>query len=167
MRTHIKIIGLVAIALMAAGRVWAADAPENAAHPKWTESPMGRLILGQITRVISLDSQMSVTPDQRKAILAVIEKHKVELIGDIKVLVANHRELQLLVLSENPSADDIRLAATDFGNAVGDTAVLLAKIHREIAPILTDQQKAALKKYRVDTADAVDQWLSDITPVPK
>jgi Spy/CpxP family protein refolding chaperone len=84
------------------GWVTAAKAAEQApaAVEAMRDTPLGRLISGNIGRLITLRSEANVTPEQRQKVRAVLTSHKAE-IGDVaKDLVAKRRALREAVRAD-------------------------------------------------------------------
>jgi len=157
-----RICGVViAAGLLLGGVGWAAEsATGHRAHPG--NSPIGRFFTGQAGRMLTLKSEMNLTDAQRQQIRSVLESHRSEIAAAAKELVTRHRVVQTQVLADKPDEQAIRSATTELGKAIGDAAVLAARIRGELAPILTDPQKKLLESFRIDTMEAVDHWLSEM-----
>lgn len=125
------------------------------------DMPLGRLIAGDIGRLITLRSDANVTAEQRQKVRAVLTSHKAE-IGDVaKDLVAKRRALREAVRSETRDEAAIRKAGDDLGRAIGNAAVLGSKVRGELKPVFSDKQIELFKKFAGDHDASVDRWLGD------
>lgn len=164
MRTLIGMV--VAAGVLAVSVAWAAEAAsaqgEAGHHGRLASTPIGRLITGQVGRLLTLKSQMNLSPSQREQVRAAVESHRAEIAAVAKELVARHRAVQAQVMAEKSDEQGIRAATAEMGKSLGDAAVLAARIRAEVAPLLTEPQKKLLERFHADTQEAVDQWLSEI-----
>ena len=68
-------------------------------------------------------------------------------------------ELREVVQHPNASEGSIRHAAAKLAKVEADAAVLRARLHRNISPILTDEQKAQVKESQKNAGLMLEQWL--------
>jgi Spy/CpxP family protein refolding chaperone len=141
-------------ALTVAGLGAAAPTVSNAAGHAFRDSPLGRLVQGQIGRRMVLRSQLNVTAEQREQIRAIYESHRTELAAAAASLVEQKRALR--------DEHDIRAAANKMGDAIADAAVIGRTIHRELQTVWTSEQQQLLDQYQGDKRQAVDTWLGEI-----
>lgn len=87
------------------------------------DRPLGRLIMGQIGRLLVLHSEMNVTPEQKAQIRAVIQSHKPEITDAVKALVAAKRNLREQVTVDKPDNKAIQAASDRQGEASTKRAV--------------------------------------------
>ncbi|MEM8680084.1 MAG: Spy/CpxP family protein refolding chaperone [Planctomycetota bacterium] len=127
-----------------------------------SDTPLRRFIMGNIGRLLVLRSEMNVTPDQQTEIRAVLLEHREELAATGKSVRSKRNALRDLVLSSDAQEADIRAAAGDLAQVIGDAAVKAAELRREIAPLLTDQQRARLQEFRDERDQSFNQFFVDV-----
>ncbi|MDD4888507.1 MAG: Spy/CpxP family protein refolding chaperone [Phycisphaerae bacterium] len=125
------------------------------------DRPHGRMLRAIGRHVLGLPDEINLTADQKQQIGKVLKGHKAEIIPVFKQLRDDHRKLQSAVRAEPTDEKAIRSAAEHLGKDIGDAAVLRAKIRKEVLPILTDEQKAKLEKFRANVQGSVDKALDE------
>ena len=125
------------------------------------DTPLGRLITGDIGRLMTLRSEANVTDEQRQKVRAVLASHKAEIGEAAKDLVAKRRALREAVKTETPDEAAIRKAGEDLGRSIGNASVLGAKVRGELRPVFTQQQIETFKKFSGDHEASVDRWLGE------
>ena len=161
-RTILIITAVLAGGLMLCGFTWAAENAAPTVAAKFCNTPFGRLVTGQIGRLLVLKSQLNVTDEQREKIRATVAPHRAEITSAVKDIVVKKRALQGKVRADKTDEQSIRAAAGELGKSIGDAAVLAAKVRAEVVPILTDEQKKVIEQFRGDSQGAVDKWLGEI-----
>lgn len=151
---------LVAVLCFGATEIKAADTAPDAAKAL-RDTPLGRLITGDIGRLMTLRSDANVTDEQRQKVRAVLTSHKAEIGNVAKDLVAKRRALREATRSETRDEGAIRKAGEDLGRSIGNAAVLGSKVRGELKPVFTDKQIELFKKFVGDHDASVDRWLSD------
>jgi Spy/CpxP family protein refolding chaperone len=124
------------------------------------DTPLGRLISGNIGRLLVLRSQLNVTPEQRAEIREVLVSRRAEIATTVKSVRDKRLVLRDAVLADKPDDAKIRAAAKDLGTAIGDAAVKAAKLRAELAPIMTDEQIDLIRQFRQDRDEAVEAFLT-------
>jgi len=119
-------------------------------------------VQGQIGRRMVLRSQLNVTAEQREQIRAIYESHRTELASAAASIVEQKRALRDAVTNADATDGDIRKAADQFGDTIGDAALVGRAIHREMQSVWTSEQQQLLDQYQGDKRDAVDTWLNEI-----
>lgn len=148
-----------ALGVGVAGAKAADEAP--AAMKELRNTPLGRLISGNIGRVMTLRSEANVTDEQRQKVRTVLTSHKAE-IGDVaKDLVAKRRVLREAVRAETRDEAAIRKAGEDLGKSIGNAAVLGSKVRGELKPIFTDKQVDLFEKFVAERDGSVNRWLGE------
>ena len=138
----------------------AADVAPAAAEAM-RDTPLGRLIGGNIGRLMTLRSEANVTPEQRQKVRAVLTSHKTE-IGDVaKDLVTKRRALREAVRADAHDEAAIRKAGEDLGRSIGNAAVVGSKVRGELKLVFTDKQVEMFKKFVADHDTSVDRWLGE------
>ncbi len=126
---------------------------------KVRNSPLGRLISGNVGRLLVLRSELNITPEQRQKIRAVIMEHRTEIAATVKEVRAKRVALRNAVLSGKADEAAIRTAAHELGEAVADAAVKAAHLRNDLAPILTSEQRAKIKEFLEQRDNAIDSFL--------
>jgi len=129
-------IAVLAAAGLVAGRLSAGVFPGRA------HSDFGCHVFGRIARALDLSD------DQKSQIKAILKTHASKIETQIKASASARRAVHDAVLAQPPDEAAIRSAAQKFGQVHADGAVLFAKIHAEIQPILTDEQRAKVQEFR-------------------
>ena len=149
-------------ALTVAGLGAAAPTVSQAAGHAFRDSPLGRLVQGQVGRRMVLRSQLNVTAEQREQIRGIYESHRAELAAVAASLVEQKRALRDAVTNSDATDGDIRAAANKMGDAIGDAALIGRTIHRELQTVWTSEQQQLLDVYQGDKQQAIDTWLGEI-----
>lgn len=127
--------------------------------------PLKMFWSGQLGRLMTLRAELGVTSEQRAEIRKIVQSHKSEIVAVAKPIVEKRRALREAVTAENPIESTIRAAANDLGKAIGDAAVLAAKIKPEVFKVLTPEQQKKVAEFRADSESAVDRFMDDIAAV--
>lgn len=147
LRTRILGWVLVAWFAIAAGagsqRLLAAGEPVGLGPP---DSPVGKLISGQIGRLMTLRSDLNVTADQKARIRDIVTAQKPEIAKAAKAVWEKRIALRRAVLADSPDEQAIRTASGELTRAIGDAAVLASKVAGAVKPVLTDEQREMLRK---------------------
>lgn len=158
-----KTIFIAAMMFLAVGLIsiptQAADTPT---HSEIGASPLGKLIMGNIGRLLVLRSELNITGDQRKQIAAHLKNHKNEIRPIAKDVFEKRVALRETVLNKPGDEQAIMAAAKDLGTAIGKAAVLASTIVAEIKPVLTPDQQERIKNFKIGTDQAVSQWIDQI-----
>jgi len=153
------------IATVGIAAVPSAKAPDATptSLPSWrqlADTPLGRLVSGNLGRLLVLRSQLNVTPEQRAEVREVLVSHR----SQIAVTVQSVREKRLVlrdaVLADEPDEEKIRAVASDLGDALGDAAVKAAKLRGKLAPIFTDEQRELIRQFRQERDRSIDDFLA-------
>lgn len=160
--TAFLLVGVLATA--AVGAPLAATTAANFAQgPRLAQCPLGRLILGNLGRLMVLRSELNVTDQQRQQIVETLKAHKSEIAREAEQVWRKRNALRDAVTADAPNEKAIRKAADELGAAIGDAAVVAAKIRGEVAPVLTDDQKELIEKCHADCSDAVERFFAEAT----
>lgn len=140
----------------------AVAAPRIAAHAG--EGGMFRnFVRGRIGELLKLSSDVDLSQEQKEQIRTVLTNHRSEIIGVAQPIVEKRRALRDAVLADEPNDATIRSAANDLGKAIGEAAVLAAKVKPEVGKVLTPEQQAKIKDFRKANDKAVDEFLEKLT----
>lgn len=111
---------------------------------------------------VKLSQDVDLSQEQRNKIRDVLVEHRSEIAGVAQPIMEKRRVLRDAVLADKPSDDAIRSAANDLGKAIGDAAVLAAKVKPEVAKVLTSEQQARVKDFHKQNDKAVEELLEKI-----
>ena len=166
MRKSSLIVLVVAAGLAGVGLVTLtaeAAAPTVAAvQRRLADTPLGRFIQGRIGRALILRSELNVTEAQRQQVRAILESYRSDIAAVVKPLVAKRRALREATMADQPDEKAIRAAADELGKAIGDAAVLGAKVKGEARKVLSDSQVERIKQFQKDNDESVDAFLDQV-----
>lgn len=156
------IIPLVTLSLFAAGAT-AVTTARPAIAERFADRPLGRLLMGRMGRLMTLKSDLNLTSDQKEAIASTMSAHKAEIAKALQPVVEKGRALREATSADAPDEAKIRSLADDLGKAIGDAAVVGAKVRHEVksAAHLTDEQAKRIADFHAENQAAVDRFLSD------
>jgi Spy/CpxP family protein refolding chaperone len=158
------VIGLIAGSLLA-GAVVAAVAAEEGTRPGLKNTPLGRLISGCVGRMMVLRSELDLTSQQRDEVHKILKGHRQQIVQQAHALWEKRVALRETVLKSGAEEAEIRKAAGDLAQQIGDAAVLAAKLRAEIAPLLTPEQQKLIQKYFSDNEQAVEKFFAQASKV--
>jgi Spy/CpxP family protein refolding chaperone len=124
--------------------------------------PLRMFLSGQLGRLMTLRAELGVTGEQQTEIRKIVESHRSEIAAVAKPIVEKRRALRDAVTAENPNEATIRAAANDLGKAIGDAAVLAAKVKPEVYRVLTPEQQKKVESFRADSDSAVDRFIHEM-----
>jgi Spy/CpxP family protein refolding chaperone len=156
-----SVLGLVAMT----GAVGIAAAPDGTATtlPSWrqlADTPVGRLISGNLGRLLVLRSELDVTPEQRAEIREVLVGQRSQIAATAKSVREKRLVLRDAILADQSDEGKIRAAASELGAAMGDAAVKAAKLRGKLAPILTDEQRELIHQFRQERDESIEEFLT-------
>ncbi len=159
-----KIVLWVAVPVvsLAGTALWAAGATDGPGGRPGLCGPLARLVRGNIGRFMTLQSELNVTGEQRGQIRAIFQSHRSEIAPVVQKIVEKRRALRTAVLADNPNDQAIRTAASELGQAIADAAVLASKVAGEVRPILTQEQRDRIHRFRAERDDATDVFLQKL-----
>ncbi len=128
---------------------------------RFRDTPLGRLVTGNIGRLLVLRSEANVTPEQRAKIRETVKNHKAEIGNVVKDLIAKRRALREAVQNDKPDESAIQKAGDDLGHSIGKAAVLASKVRGELKPTFTAQQIELFQKYLKERDGSVDRWVQE------
>jgi Spy/CpxP family protein refolding chaperone len=137
------------IAALAAGGLLAGRLSAGA-FPQRGHSEFGPRVFSRIARALDLSD------DQKTRIKAILKSHSSEIETQMKASAAARRAVHEAVLAQPVDEAAIRAAAQRLGEVHADGAVLFAKIRTEVEPLLTDEQRAKIQKFRDRVRDRAD-----------
>ena len=161
-RTIVIIVLAIGLAAMAAG-TWAVQSTPQHIGKFFSDTPMKRLIMGKIGRVMVLRSELNVTVEQKKKFKDILVNHKDELAPLARTVVEKKRTLRDAILAENPKEATIRAAAKDLSKTIEEAAVRASKLVAEARPLLTSKQTESIQRFVDGNDKAVNEWLTEIS----
>lgn len=162
MRTkRIAAIAVIVAIVAAAGSAWAFHGGFSRVCGL-DKSPVKRLIVGHIGRLLVLKSQLNITEDQKKKIGEIIKSHTDEIVPVAKAALEKRRNLREAVLKEPVDEKAIRAAAQDLTKSIADASILAAKVIAEARPVLTKRQWDVLHEAGDGFHKATVDWLDQL-----
>jgi Spy/CpxP family protein refolding chaperone len=154
-----RTIGICTLVLVltTGGALSATAAPPAGGHAE--ARPMRTFLSGQFGRLLALRADLQLTDEQRDQIHQIVQSHKQEIATVMKPVVEKRRALRAATSADEPNDQAIRTAANELGQALGDAAVVGAKIKVEVRHVLTPEQQEKLGSYRKQADGAVDQFI--------
>jgi protein CpxP len=154
-------VAILATAAYAAG-------PGGGPATSWggPDHPLKRVISGCIGRMMALRADLNVTEEQRSQIREVIKSHRAEIATTLKSVQDARTSLRDLVLSDSASESEIRSAANNLGQAIADAAVKGAELRKELAPILTAEQRELISEALAKNDASIDTFLTNAAAGP-
>ena len=165
-KLSLMVLGLGVAALLAAVAaplvVEGGPAGVGALGQRLADTPMGRFLTGQIGELLVLRSKLNVTPEQREQVLRIVQSHRAEIARAAKPVVEKRRVLRDATRALPIDEARIRGAAAELGDALGDLAVVGAKVKAEARQVLTAEQLASIDEFRTRNARTVDEFIERI-----
>jgi Spy/CpxP family protein refolding chaperone len=155
---------LLTVGLVAAGIATATLAAPPRTGPgmglgrRPAETPLGKLVSGNLGRMLVLQSELNLTQEQKVQIRDVVLNRRSEIVTTMQAVRAKQTALRDAVL-QGKSEDEVRAAADELGDVIADTAVKATKLRNQLAPILTEQQRELIGKTVQDKDQAIDRFL--------
>jgi Spy/CpxP family protein refolding chaperone len=155
------LVGVMAMGLGAA-------AAHDYGHGEWMHrGPLGKLITGVVGRWMVLRSEMDLTDQQRRDIRKAVAPYRADLLKNAHGVWEKRNALRDAVLAEKPSEEAIRKAASDLGKQIGDMAVLMSKVKGDVAPVMTNDQRALVHKFIKDNDGAFEKFFDEASKKTK
>jgi len=105
---------------------------------------------------------LDLTDKQKQLIRHLLEANKKEIAKTAKDVITKKRELREVVLAEQTDEKAIRKSADELSDTIGDAAVKMSKLARQIRGVLTDKQVKQVQKFRSENQLAVDKFFEKI-----
>lgn len=121
--------------------------------------PLRMFLSGQFGRLLELRSELDLTTEQRHQVRDILVNHRAEIATAVKPVVEKRRTLREATLAANVDETAIRAAANDLGKAIGDAAVVGAKVKAEVRAVLNPEQQQKLDEFRGESDSAIDSFL--------
>lgn len=155
-----RLIGVCLLAMVLVGGVGAGGlAASDQGEIGVAVRPLRMFLSGQFGRLMTLRSELNITPEQRDQIRQIVQRHHTEIASVTKPVVEKRRALRAAALAEHPEESAIRAAAKEFGMAIGDAAVVGLKIKADAMKVMTPGQKQKISEFREQADAAVDGFM--------
>lgn len=154
------VVGLIAGPVVAAAAVVAIAAEGGTGH-SLKDTALGRLISGCVGRMMVLRSELDLSEPQRQQIRTILTSHRQEIQKQAEAVWQKRTALRNKVLSPGSDEQEIRKAANDMAQQIGDAAVLASKLRNEIAPLLNETQQKRIQKYFAENGEAVEKFFAN------
>jgi Spy/CpxP family protein refolding chaperone len=125
---------------------------------RFANTPLGKLIAGNVGRWMVLQSELDLTDQQRELVRTIVVLHRSEILTVAQGVWEKRTALRKQVLSEQRDEAAIRRAADELGKAIGDASVLASRIASEARPVLTEDQIKMIGQCHADCDDAVARF---------
>jgi Spy/CpxP family protein refolding chaperone len=159
MLRNLVMVGLVVAGLGTIGVASTPNAGPGAGRWPGVNTPLGRMITGNLGRLMVLRSELNLSDEQRSQVRDVLVRHRSEIASTVQAVRAKRLVLRDAVLAESADEAAIRAAAAELGEQIGDAAVKASKLKAQVAPILTDEQRTLIVEFLADRDEAVDRFL--------
>jgi len=126
------------------------------------DTPLGKHVTGTIGRLLVLRSELGVTAEQRSKIRTAVLVHRPEVAEGAQGVLEKWRALGDTVLAEEIDEKEIRAAAAEFGESLGDVAIARAELIQEVRGVLSDEQIDAIKEFRAEQLRSVERLLQQV-----
>ena len=163
------VIGLAVLAIAMVGlSAWAEVAPVNSRAEKgdqWVPfrahiRPFLReLFIERLGNLFVLRQDLDLTEAQREQLREVASRWRGNIAPAVETAIEKKRALKVEVLTDSPEEQAIRQAATEFGEALGEAAVLASGFVCETRTLLSPEQQEHLKAFRESREEGLDELL--------
>ena len=106
--------------------------------------------------------KLGLTDDQLAKIRSELASEKESIQDVLRRLHTARAELRNVIEQPGASEGSIRDASAKVAKVEADAAVLRARLHRSISPVLTEEQKGRLKEVRRHTGTLADRLIDRI-----
>lgn len=103
--------------------------------------------LEPVRLITNFVDRLNLTPEQRAQIRVVLEAHQAELTSLVEREAASRTVLFQAIHQPDVNEQAVRLASRAVASVDADLAVERAQVYAEIAPILTEEQKAEIAAF--------------------
>ena len=145
---------VLGVAMLGGGHMAFAGPAEQGVAPG---RPGARALRAIFARLGELRGELNLTSEQKMRIFAVVQEHRAEIVEKVKLVRDKGRALRDATEADVINERAIRRAAEDMGDALGEGAVLKARIRAQVRPIFTEEQRDAIDECRDDVRDIIDE----------
>jgi Spy/CpxP family protein refolding chaperone len=123
--------------------------------------PVARFLAGFGVRLHDALAQHPLTPEQRQQIVTVLKNHREQIVQQLEARQQVQRELGQAAFARPPNEARIHEVSGRLANVIADGAILRGKIAADIRPLLTADQKAALRSLAANRSVNANALLGD------
>ena len=117
----------------------------------------GQGAMGMAGSVMRLQKELNVTDEQREQIRAIMEANRETGRAVMEKMRDAHQALRELAESDEVNEAAIRAKAAEVGAALGDSALMQAKVRKNIRAVLTADQIKKLDEMRDKMRERMEQ----------
>ena len=161
-KTVLLVVGTIVVVLLIGWGIAHAALGQCFGGGRHFDGPLGRMCRSHVGRMMTLRAELDLTEEQHEALRQLLHDHKEEIEPVAKEMVKSKRALRDAVLSEDADEREIREAAADLSDALGDAAVLASKLADEARGILTQKQVDLLQECMEEQDKSADKWLGKV-----
>jgi len=120
----------------------------------------GRMMPGcpMMGRGMMLARKLEMTPEQRTQVSEIFKAHAEEFKTLMKPVLENRRALVEAVMAETTDENAIRQTSKALGDAIGDAALLGARVRAEVAEVLTPEQRSKIHEFRAMRKERMEEF---------
>ncbi len=122
-------------------------------------SPIGRMLSGNVGRLLALRADLNVTDAQREQIRGILSEHRQEIVSTLRTVRTQRLALRDAVLANSPEESKIRAQASQLGQAIAEAAVKASRLRGQIGPILTPEQRGRIGQFRAECDVSIERLL--------
>ena len=149
--------------LMAVGQAWSAPEGGGAGGPGlFPGRPLLACLREAISKLRSLKGQLGLSMEQKKEIGAILIRHRGDIADVIRDVHAKRKAVMQAVRAEQVDEAAIRAATRDLSQALGDGAVLRAKVRKEVRAVLNSGQKHLVDEVLAEIEASFDKAVSEL-----
>jgi Spy/CpxP family protein refolding chaperone len=153
-----KLMACILVGAVSTVAVTAPVAVGRLGDGRFANTPLGRVITGNLGRWMVLRSELDLSNQQRELIRAVVVLHRSEVLTVARDVWQQRTALREQVLAAEPDEAAIRAAADELGKAIGDASVLASQIASEARTVLSEDQIEMIGQCQADCDDAVARF---------
>ena len=158
-----KKIGLLSVLLIVGLIAGGAVAQTKAAH-RLGNGALAQFFAGRRDKLKQLKDDLNLTDEQKTAVRETLAAHKSELAAVMKPVVEAKRTLRDAVLADTTNEQQIKDASAKLGTAIGDAAVVAAKVKTELKANakLTPEHAQKIAGFRAENDASVNAVLQHV-----
>lgn len=156
----VVLMGALAAALCVCGPL--SEVRADDAKDGLCSSPIAKLIMGNVGRLLVLRSELNITDSQRSQMKGVIRSNKDAIRPAVRTLLEKRQAFVETVMDKPGDEPAIRATGAELGKAIGDTGVVASKVLKEVRATLTEKQQELIKKFRKSLHESALEWTRHI-----
>ncbi len=153
---------VITLSIAGVGATVAAESGALGSGQSWRNLPGGRLLQGQIGRLMSLRAELNLSDEQRSQIRQMPHSKKSQISKLLTQLVEQRSTLRDMAIQETPDKKTIQKTSDQMAKTVAQAAILGGELRQKIMTVMDDEQRLILAAVQSDRQDAMDKWLSEL-----